>query len=87
MKHYESLTELFQELSPVRKGDERSAVFQAHLGEHEPAHVRTVTEILQTKGHVEVKLFLGPRETCRAGQRTPHTPARRHRKPPSKDHK
>lgn len=67
--------------------DEGSAALEAHLGEHEPAHVRTVSEILQTKGHVKMKLFLGPRETCRAGQRTPHTPARRHQKIAIKDHK
>ena len=60
--------------------DKGSAALQAHLGEHEPTHVRAVSEILQTKGHVEVKLFLWPRQTCCAGQRTPHTPARRHQK-------
>jgi hypothetical protein len=42
---------------------------------------------LQAKGHVEVKLLLGPRETCRAGQCTPHTPARRHQKITTKYHK
>ena len=60
---------------------------QPHLGEHESAHIGAVSEILQTKGHVEVELFLGPRQTCCAGQRTPHTPARRHEKRVLNDHK
>ena len=46
--------------TPVRVDRERAAILEPDLGEDKPAHVGAVPQVLETKGHVEVKLLLRP---------------------------